>query len=254
MRVLNAVLACSAAALLAGCARRGQVDELVQQQEALTARIARLEESLDTMQKANADLKLQLSEAKQAAVEKPIEAAAAPIAVATNGGLQDALAAIIDARIDARIGTEQDIQEVFEQAVTQEFEARDERERQEREERQERAREESEKRREEYRKRQIDELAEAIGLDDNQKTQVAAAYRSLLDTMQETGRQMREDRENFSWDTMRQAMSDLRTQYTESLKGIMTEEQFAGYQERREQRGRGRGLRGQGGFGSGFGL
>lgn len=253
MRRIALGLALGVAVVLTGCSERKQIVQLMEQQDALTARIARMEKALDAMKQSNTELVAQLAEAKKAAVEKPVESAAAQVEVAVEGELDNTLASIIDARIDARIGTDQDIQNVFEQAVVQEFEARDEHERQEREERRERERVESEKRRAEYRERQINELAEAISLDDNQKVQVAAAYQALHESMQETGRQMREDRENFSWDQMRQAMTDLRTQYTESLKGVMTEEQFTGYQERREQQGRGR-RGGHGGFGSAFGM
>jgi Spy/CpxP family protein refolding chaperone len=97
--------------------------------------------------------------------------------------------------------------------------------------------------------RQMEELKESLELSDDQEKQV----REIITAGFETMRQAREEMQDGGGDreAMREKMQAMREEQTQKIKAVLSEEQFAKYEqiqaERRERMRQGGGFGGQGG-------
>jgi Spy/CpxP family protein refolding chaperone len=94
--------------------------------------------------------------------------------------------------------------------------------------------------------RQMEELKEGLQLSDEQEKQV----REIITAGFETMRQAREEMQDGDREAMREKMQAMREEQTQKIKAVLSEEQFAKYEQiqaERRERMRQNGFGGQGG-------
>ncbi len=207
-----------------GCGRR-EIAEMNDRVAALEARISTLRE---TIQRQEALLATQAAALDAAALSNRVAEA---VSARLNAGLQGELAALVDDRISARIGTEEDIQAVFEDVFSEtmdEIEKQEEQRRTEQREERRKQWEEARARREEARAKQ---LAEDLQLDEQQAEQVKAASARFNESMRQVMTNMRESGE-FSLSAVRVNLDELRAGRDAEMREILDDEQYEAYKQR----------------------
>ena len=212
------------AVLSAGCDNRNQIEQLAVQLDETRQRV----EALDA-----ANLKLQ-AEITRMQVVRAQDATNAPgVDVESSSRIVKVLAsninAIVTAQIDERIGTVADIDAIMAESIQDELAAADERKK-----------EEQRVRRDEWRKgweqSRTESLVKELGLDEDQKTQVAASNEEMRNQFRET---MQEIRSGGDWTQVGGAMADIRQSNNERMREIMTEDQYSSYTNRQSNQVRG---------------
>lgn len=208
---------------LAGCGKQ-QMEELTNRMEALEGRIAELNE---TVRQQETQLAAQVAALEAAAVSNRVNAAATGL----DAGLRQELTALVEKRISARIGTEEDIQAIFEDTFSDtmaEMEKQEEVRRTEQRDERRRQWEEARARREESRLKQ---LADDLQLDEQQAEQVKVANAEFNESMRQMMTDMRESGE-FNLGSIRTNLDAVRAKRDEQMQNILTDEQFEGYKKR----------------------
>ncbi len=146
--------------------------------------------------------------------------------------VQELIAQKVDAGITAKIGTQQEIEEIFQSAIKDQFAAVEEQKKQVAEAERQKQREEWDKRQQERTEQRLAELAKTLNLNDGQKEQIKVAQADMRTQMRalfESSRQEGGGPPDF--DKMRQTMEALRAQHISQMQAIMSTEQLEAYQK-----------------------
>ncbi len=217
-------LALAGAFCCIGCGRQEEI-ELSGRVEVLEERVAELTQKT---QQQEALLATQAAALEAAALSNRVNEA---VAMRLDAGLHRELTALVEERISARIGTEEDIQAIFEDVFSEtmvEMEKQEEERRTAQREERRRQWEEARVRREEARSRQ---LAEDLQLDEHQAEQVRTANAEFNEAMRQMMTNMRESGQ-FSLGSIRANLDELRTVRDETVKSVLTDEQYETYKKR----------------------
>jgi len=207
-----------------GCGRQ-EVAELAARVETLEGRIAELTE---TTQQQEVLLATQAAALETTALSNRVNEA---VATRLDTGFRQEMGALVEQRISARIGTEEDIQAIFEDVFSEtmdEMEKQEETRRAEQREERRRQWEEARARREASRLKQ---LAEDLQLDEQQAEQVKAANAEFNEAMRQMMTNTRESGQ-FSLGSIRANLDELRAARDERMKSVLTDEQYETYTKR----------------------
>lgn len=218
------------------------LQELSERVGALDSRVQELEASnraagteIARLQKAAAEVPATAAQPPAASIELPPQAAPA---VAANSALLARIESLVSARVteavasalDARLGTKQDIEAVFEDVVQEEITALEERKRKAEEEQRQRRREEYEERRQEREEQRLAALSEELQLSEQQQARMREITQNTRTIMQATFAQMREDG-IFGREDFRKVVAEVVAETETAMQGVLTEEQYKAYQE-----------------------
>lgn len=195
MRTLSAVLM-FVVLVSAGCAKdSGDEADATGQGDALQSRIAALE-------KTNLELQSELDRIQQGYEALQLQLASLANSASSADNMEDLVA------------------EAFEKHLA----SREEREQKQREQRHK----EWEKRRKDMEQRRLDEFAEELELNDEQKAEVKVAWEKMAKNARDTFQKMRNEGD-MNREKVTKAGEQLATQHSDAMKAILTEEQFAKY-------------------------
>ena len=224
--------------LLAGCSQSDEELALLREQNAaLTARLERLETSLNT-------LTLSIKTAPPAP-----PTAARPVSPPDAGDLLAKIEKLIDARVDAiltskmevivqdtvaqTVGTPADINAVVGEVIEEELAAADKRREEARSLEREKRREEWTERRRQRDAERLEELATDLSLNDWQKQRVSEVETATRDQIRAKMTEMREAG-SFDMQAFRDVATSLRETNNTAVAEILTADQLKTYQERQE--------------------
>ena len=133
-----------------------------------------------------------------------------------------------------------EVAELVEAAVAEELKAREERRQQQQAQQREQRRQQAEERRQQAEKRRqqatqqrVDEMAEALDLDEGQKEQLKEIATQAKGTIRQAFERMRSEG-SFDRDAITEAMDGVIQDTETAMKEMLTEEQFAKYQEQQQ--------------------
>lgn len=224
--------------LLAGCSQSDEELALLREQNAaLTARLERLETSLNT-----------LTLSIKAAPPAP-PTAARPVSPPDAGDLLAKIEKLIDARVDAiltskmevivqdtvaqTVGTPADINAVVGEVIEEELAAADKRREEARSLERDKRREEWAERRRQRDAERLEELATDLSLNDWQKQRVSEVETATRDQIRAKMTEMREAG-SFDMQAFRDVATSLRETNNTAVAEILTADQLKTYQERQE--------------------
>ncbi len=138
--------------------------------------------------------------------------------------------AMIDARIDERVGTQEDIQKIFEQTVSEELEEAQEREKVEAKRRSEEMRRKWAERRKAQEQDRLERMVKELELNTWQKDRVQTIVAESRKAREEYSREAREGG-RFDGKSYRKEMETIRANLKESLGEVLSEEQMQAFEK-----------------------
>jgi len=197
---------------------------------ALEARIAQLELSHKRVETELSKTEAELAEIRGKPSETTNETrnAVAVRDLLTSGVELDR---IIAAKIEERIGTTDQIESIFTQAVQEGMEDYERRKQEEARRRAEERRQAEQRRREEREQRRLDEIAQTLELTSFETEQLRDARVGVREAVHELFRVVREGRGSYNRDQVRAAMTEIRSGHESVLSEFLSEEQVEKYKQ-----------------------
>jgi hypothetical protein len=216
---LRSATAVTAILAIAGCSPTPdtQTTEILARLDQQTERLAKLEKQVGELRDRKPPAPI---------APPPADAAADP------AQLQAYIAAVVQQTLDQRLGSEAEIDKIFQETVTEQMTAYEARKVAEREAEREKQRQEWEQRRQEWDKRQWDSLKTELALNDVQTEQFKALNDGVRDSIRATMETMREQGGEMDPAKIKDLATKMRADYETRLKGVLTAEQITAYRER----------------------